>query len=110
VSVGQLKVFKLIFFVLTGAAIICIVTAGALIFTLQAFHDRGDETKAVASGAVYMGAFAMAIVLNVAIIVPGLLLLQPLRLWRVMWSLRRAITPRQRFRGTQSSSNVIDTF
>jgi hypothetical protein len=92
-----------------GAAIICIVTAGALIFTLQAFDDGSDETKSAASGAVYMSVFAMAVVLNIAIIVPGLLLLQPLRLWRVMRSLRRAITPRQRFRGkiVPDSPNLI---
>jgi hypothetical protein len=46
----------------------------------------------------------LAMVLNAAIIAPGLLLLQPFQLWRVMRAQRRAVTPRQRFRGVASTS------
>ena len=49
-----------------------------------------------------MSAFFLALVVNVAIIVPGLLLLQPSRLRKILWHERRAITPRQRFRGKQT--------
>lgn len=46
-----------------------------------------------------MTVLGLTIVTNVALIVPGLLLLQPMRLWNVLKAERQAITPRQRFRG-----------
>lgn len=46
-----------------------------------------------------MSILALSIVVNVAIIFPALLLLQPFRLWRVIRTERQAVTPRQRFRG-----------
>jgi hypothetical protein len=117
VSGGQLSVFKATFFVLAAVAAIWLVAVGALVFALQAFVSRGQETTSVANGSIYMSAFALTLIINVAIIFPALLLLQPLRLWRVMRSLRHAITPRQRFRGeplctllTLSSSRDIKLF
>jgi len=54
----------------------------------------------VASGSIYIGAFLLALVLSVAIIAPGLLMLQPIRAWRLLRAEKRAITPRQRFRAS----------
>ena len=42
--------------------------------------------------------FAFVVLLNMAIIVPGLLLLQPLRLARYLFKRRSASTPRRQFR------------
>lgn len=46
-----------------------------------------------------MGPLAFTLILMVWFIFPGLLLLQPFRLWRVTLMEKDAITPRQRFRG-----------
>lgn len=46
-----------------------------------------------------MSAMALSIIVQVAIIIPGLLLLQPVRLWKLVREERQAVTPRQRFRG-----------
>jgi hypothetical protein len=53
----------------------------------------------VADGSIYMSALALVIVLNVAVIFPGLLLLQPVRLWHLRRAEKEALTPRQTFRG-----------
>jgi hypothetical protein len=98
VSIGQLNMFKLTFFVLTTAAVIWIVLAGALVFALPAFKSHGQRPKTVADGTIYLAGFALTLVLNVAIIFPGLMLLQPGRLWYVMRLYKRSVTPRQRFR------------
>ncbi len=99
VSVGQLQIYKLTFWILTIVSIVWIIAAGALIFTLQAFNAHQKESQTVAEGSIYMSAFALAIVLNIAIVFPALLLIQPIRLWYVTRSLRRCVTTRQRFRG-----------
>ena len=70
-----------------------------MLFTFGAFSMDVNESLTVANGAIYMSAFAMALILTVAIIVPAFLLLQPMRLWRVLRDEKAAITPRQRFRG-----------
>lgn len=105
--------FKITFYILVSVAIIWILTIGALLFALRAFSDDLNKASTVAKGSVYMTVFALSIVLQIAIIFPGLLLLQPLRLWRVMRNERHAITPRQHFRGTlllmtPSHLSVID--
>ncbi len=41
----------------------------------------------------------MAVLMTLAIIFPALLMLQPVRLWRVLKEEKAAVTPRQRFRG-----------
>ncbi|KAK0246151.1 hypothetical protein EDD85DRAFT_803276 [Armillaria nabsnona] len=95
---GQLMTFKITFYILVSVATIWILTIGALLFALRAFSDGLNKASTVAKGSVYMTVFALSIVLQIAIIFPGLLLLQPLRLWRVMRNERHAITPRQHFR------------
>lgn len=102
VSGGQLLTFKLIFYILTASAVVCILAIGALLFALRAFDLGSGETSSIANGSIYMTVLGLTIVLQIAIIVPGLLMLQPLRLWRVTRAEKHAITPRQRFRGTSS--------
>ncbi len=99
VSGSKLLQFKTMFYVLLGVAGIWLFATGAILFSINAFSVGLDETSAVANGAIYMSAFALVLVLNVAIIFPGLLLLQPIRLLKVMRAERAAVTPRQRFRG-----------
>ena len=74
-------------------------TVGAILFAFNAFETSVAESPVVANGAIYMSAFAMALIVNVAIIAPALLMLQPFHLWRVLRDEKAAVTPRQRFRG-----------
>jgi hypothetical protein len=99
ISSGQLLVFKATFFILSAVAAIWLITVGALLFAVQAFNSGGSTSKAVANGSIYMSAFAMVIVINVAVIFPALLLLQPFHLWHVRRAEKEAVTPRQTFRG-----------
>ena len=103
VSSGQLLVFKITFFILTTVATIWLIAVGALLFALPVFNAGGPKSQTVANGSIYMSALAMVIVLNVAVIFPALLLLQPLRLWQVRRAEKDAVTPLQTFRGELSS-------
>lgn len=76
---------------------------GAVLYAVNAFQSAGAG-KTVADGSILMTVLALALIINVAIMAPGLLMLQPIRLWRVVRNERRAITPRQRFRGGLSLS------
>ncbi|KIK96554.1 hypothetical protein PAXRUDRAFT_138207 [Paxillus rubicundulus Ve08.2h10] len=98
VSAVQFLTVKIIYTVLTFAVAIWIVVVGALLFALEAFSDGVGLMKTIATGSVYMATFALCIVVSAATIVPGLLLLQPLRLWSVLRLEKDALTPRQRFR------------
>jgi len=103
VSGGKLLVYRVTFYVLAVVAAVSIVVIGALVFSLKAFNNGAKEAASIADGAIYMAILAMAILIQVAIIIPGLLMLQPLRLWRVLRAEKNAITPRQRFRGKEDS-------
>ncbi|RPD82440.1 hypothetical protein L226DRAFT_528605 [Lentinus tigrinus ALCF2SS1-7] len=98
VSGSQLILFKTVFWLFTIVAGVWLFVAGAVLFSMRALSTNSGVTKSLANGAIYMSVFAMALVLNVAIIFPGLLLLQPIRLWQVIRAERAAVTPRQRFR------------
>ncbi|KAJ7160781.1 hypothetical protein C8R46DRAFT_1223124 [Mycena filopes] len=98
VSGGQLFVFKAMFYILVGIGAIWLITVGALIYTLQAFNAGPGKTQTIANGSIYMAILALSLVFTVAIIFPGLLLLQPVRLWHVLRAEKHAVTPRQRFR------------
>ncbi|KAI0785000.1 hypothetical protein C8Q75DRAFT_777072 [Abortiporus biennis] len=98
VSGSQLIIFKSIFYVLTLVAGVWLFAIGAILFTMGAFNLNAKESQTVANGAIYMSAFAMVLIVNIAVIFPALLLLQPARLWRVLQEEKAAITPRQRFR------------
>jgi hypothetical protein len=87
------------FYMLVGIGAIWLITVGALIYTLQAFNSDSGRTETIANGALYMSILALSLVFTVAIVFPGLLLLQPIRLWRLLRAEKRALTPRQRFRG-----------
>ncbi|KAJ3721861.1 hypothetical protein C8R42DRAFT_709961 [Lentinula raphanica] len=98
VSGGQLLVFKTTFFFITVVVGLLLLTIGGLLFAMEAFSTGTTPAKAVANGSIYMTALAMTMILQIAIIFPGLLLLQPHRLWNVVRAEKNAITPRQRFR------------
>ncbi|PPQ90938.1 hypothetical protein CVT25_008249 [Psilocybe cyanescens] len=98
ISGNQLLIFKISFFILTGIGAVWLVAIGAVLFSMQAFNTDINTTKTLATGSVYMSVLALAIVINVAIILPALLMLQPIRLWRVLRAEKQALTPRQRFR------------
>ena len=104
VSGSQLIVFKTMFWVFTAVASVWLIATGAVLFSMRALSMNSNVTHSIANGAIYMSAFAMVLVLNVAVIFPGLLMLQPIRLWKVIRAEKAAVTPRQRFRGTSSSS------
>ncbi|KZT02505.1 uncharacterized protein LAESUDRAFT_661940 [Laetiporus sulphureus 93-53] len=94
----QLVMFKTTFWVLILVGGASFFTAGALLSAMHSFSTSIGVTASVADGIVYMSAFALILLLTVAVSFPGLLLLQPLRLWRVFWAEKAAITSRQRFR------------
>ncbi|THH08733.1 hypothetical protein EW145_g2508 [Phellinidium pouzarii] len=98
VSSAQLMTFKAIFFILIAAGVMWLTAVGAVVFAADAFALSSERPSTVANGSIYMSAFFLALIINVAIIAPGLLILQPARLRNVLWYERRAITPRQRFR------------
>jgi hypothetical protein len=102
----MLKV-KLVFYTITVVVAAFTITAGALLFALEAFSLEVNIAKTVATGCVYMSAFAFVLVINVAVLFPGLMLLQPFRLWGVLHSEQDAVTPRQRFRGMVDDSISI---
>lgn len=72
---------------------------GAVLYSLEALDTGSQETTSVAEGAIYTAAFILILGLNMAFIAPGLLMLQPVRLWRVIRGQWKALTPRQHFRG-----------
>lgn len=76
-----------------------LVVVGAFLFSAPAFSADVSAWKSVADGSIYIGALALVIVLNVAVIFPALLLLQPFRLLRLRQAEKEALTPRQNFRG-----------
>ena len=100
VSGNQFFVFRITFAVLTIVVAIWLVAVGAVLFSMRALSTNSGSTRSIASGGVYMAVLALAIIFNIAIIVPACLLLQPFRLWRVIRAEKQAVTPRQRFRGT----------
>ncbi|RXW19335.1 hypothetical protein EST38_g6518 [Candolleomyces aberdarensis] len=104
ISGNQLLVFKTTFFLLTTVGTVWIVAIGTLLYAMNALNMASQETKILANGSIYMAVLAFALVINVAIIAPALLMLQPFRLWHVVRSEKQAITPRQRFRATYPRS------
>lgn len=103
VSSIQLMIFKATFFILTAIGVMWLTAVGAVVFSLSAFNAGNERPSSVANGSVYMSAFFLSVVVTIAIIAPGILLLQPLHLRSVLWRERQAITPRQRFRGEHLS-------
>ncbi|KAG1757825.1 hypothetical protein EDB19DRAFT_1659240 [Suillus lakei] len=104
VSGVRMLMVKLVFYTITVVVAAFTITAGALLFALEAFSLEVDIAKMVATGCVYMSAFAFVLVINIAVLFPGLMLLQPFRLWSVLHSEQDAVTPRQRFRAVYPRS------
>ena len=102
-SENQLFVFRIVFYVLVLVVVIWLTAIAGILFALQAFNTNSGQTRSITNGAVYTGVLGLTIVISMAIIAPGLLLLQPIRLWNVFTMERLALTPRQRFRGTRAS-------
>jgi len=99
ISAGQRIVIKAMFYMVVSIAVIGLVTAGALLYAFGALSQGARRNKTVADGSIYIAILPLAIVLNVAITSPALLMLQPLRSRRVLSAEKAAKTPRQRFRG-----------
>ena len=98
VTVVRIKAFKAVFWVIVIVAGMWLVAAGSLLFGAGALDRQQGASTSVANGSIASALFLLLIIINVAIIVPGLLLLQPIRLWKMYKHKRRAITPRQEFR------------
>ncbi|KAJ1310485.1 hypothetical protein OPQ81_007218 [Rhizoctonia solani] len=104
VSAERLRTFSATFYVLTFVATAWIIAAGALIFGIEAFDTGNQRSRTVANGTTYIAVLLMVIILNAAVIAPGLQMLQPIRLWKFHQAKRKAITPRQRFRAIYPGS------
>ncbi|EPQ60336.1 hypothetical protein GLOTRDRAFT_52392 [Gloeophyllum trabeum ATCC 11539] len=106
VSISGLEMitFKTCFYVLTAVGAIWLITIGAVLFAMRAWSMDTERTRSVADGSIYMSFLALMFILNVAIISPALLLLQPGRLLRIPASEKHAVTPRQRFRAVYPST------
>ncbi|KAH8120259.1 hypothetical protein DFH11DRAFT_1559146 [Phellopilus nigrolimitatus] len=98
VSSTRLTTFKATFYILTVVGMMWFTAVGAVVFAMDAFAVGSGRPSTIADGSIYMSAFFLALVVNVAIISPGLSLLQPAALREVLLQGRRAITPRQQFR------------
>jgi hypothetical protein len=99
ISAGQRIVIKAMFYMVVSIAVIGLVTAGALLYAFGALSQGVRRSETVADGSIYIGILLLAIVINIAMTSPALLMLQPLRLRRVLSAEKAAKTPRQRFRG-----------
>ncbi|KAF9011061.1 hypothetical protein BDQ17DRAFT_1345391 [Cyathus striatus] len=104
ISGSQVLVFRIAFFILAAVGTIWLVAVGGLLFAMQAFNENSGVTRSITNGTIYMSMLLLAIIFNVAIIFPGILLLQPLQLWRVRKAEKAAVTPRQRFRAVYPRS------
>ncbi|KAH9835893.1 uncharacterized protein C8Q71DRAFT_870275, partial [Rhodofomes roseus] len=94
----QLLMFKTVFYVLTVVGGIALFTAGAVLFAMHSWSIDVGDSASVADGIIYMSVLALLLLLVAAVMFPGLLLLQPIRLIRVARHEKEAITSRQRFR------------
>ena len=92
-------VFKVVFWILTFVAGVFLVLVAALLFAAPNFSAGVSTWQSVADGSIYISTLAMLICLSMAFIFPAILMLQPLRLWRLRKAEREALTPRQNFRG-----------
>lgn len=100
ISAGQRVVIKAMFYMVVCVAVIGLVAAGALLYAFGALSLGTRASKTVADGSIYIAILVLAIIINIAIASPALLILQPLRLRQVLRAERTARTPRQRFRAT----------
>ncbi|KZT74967.1 hypothetical protein DAEQUDRAFT_659370 [Daedalea quercina L-15889] len=97
-SGSQLLMFKTVFYVITVVGGIAFFTAGAVLFAMHSWSIDIGDSASVADGIIYMSVLALLVLLVAAVIFPGVLLLQPIRLIRVVRHEKEAVTSRQRFR------------
>ncbi|KAG8981245.1 hypothetical protein FRC05_004147 [Tulasnella sp. 425] len=98
VSTMRLTAFKGVFAVLVIICGVWLVALGGILFATDSFNGGQHRPAAVSEGMVYIAILLMLITINLAIIAPGLLMLQPVRLWKTWKAQKTAVTPRQRFR------------
>ncbi|CAG7846308.1 SubName: Full=Uncharacterized protein {ECO:0000313/EMBL:CCA69647.1} [Serendipita indica DSM 11827] len=98
VTVVRIKAFKAVFWVIVIVAGVWLVAAASLLFGAHALDQRSNEAPSIANGSIAVALLLLLITINIAIIVPGLLLLQPVRLWKQYRRKKKAVTPRQHFR------------
>ncbi|KAA1467838.1 hypothetical protein DENSPDRAFT_770262 [Dentipellis sp. KUC8613] len=98
ISATRLTVFKTIFYLLLFVSTVWLVAVAAVLYAFGALSTSSRRSQTVADGSIYISQLVLAIVLIVAVTAPALLLLQPIRLWRVRRAEKVAVTPRQRFR------------
>ena len=94
------------FYMIVAISVIGLVVAGALLYAFGALSQGTRRSETVADGAIYIAILLLAIIINVAITSPALLILQPLRLRHVLSAEKAAKTPRQRFRGIVGISHT----
>ena len=97
---------KAMFYVVVCVAVIGLIAAGALLFAFGALSRGTRASKTVADGSIFIAILVIAIIINVAIASPALLLLQPFHLRHVLRAEKTARTPRQRFRGMSHGTFV----
>ncbi|KAH7100165.1 hypothetical protein BKA62DRAFT_801451 [Auriculariales sp. MPI-PUGE-AT-0066] len=98
VTVAELNAFRASFFIMVAICGFWIVSVGAVIFSTSSLDEGRAETQTVSNGTIYVAGFLMVLLMNAAIIAPGLQLLRPFHLAKTLSRQRRAVTPRQRFR------------
>lgn len=96
----RLAEFKAIFAVIVIICGVWLVVLGGLLFATDAIANAQNRAAIVSEGTVYIAILLMLILFNLAVIAPGLLLLQPVRLWKTWRAQKKAISPRQQFRGS----------
>ncbi|KAG9015185.1 hypothetical protein FRB94_004304 [Tulasnella sp. JGI-2019a] len=104
VATTRLAEFEAIFTVLVVICGVLLVVIGGILFATSALANGSAQGTTVAEGAVYIAILMMLIMFNLAIIAPGLLLLKPVRLWKLIRQQRKSITPRQNFRAIYPGS------
>jgi hypothetical protein len=108
ISAGQRIVIKAMFYVVICVGVIGLATSGALLYAFGALSRGTRVSETVADGYAYITILVLAIIIILSATYPALLVLQPLRLRRVLRAERAAKTPRQRFRGTIIVHPFID--
>ncbi|KAK4684130.1 ATP-dependent RNA helicase DOB1, partial [Tremellales sp. Uapishka_1] len=98
ISYRRTLAYKATFWILLVVCVIWMVLVTALEYAVEGFATGVQESRTVGDGAVFSTWFIFVLLLNLAIIAPGLMLLQPLRLLRYIRQKLSIITPRQRFR------------
>lgn len=96
-SEGKFATYKTVVNVFSVAGGIWLIAVSSVIFATPAFTENTPGTQLVADGSIYMTFIAFQVAL-ISLVVPPILAIRPLRLWRLLRQQRDAVTPRQMFR------------